>query len=396
MPSSTSNSDCFARSVPSGAWVRSAWLAALFALVLIGAWELKVRSEGYRPTLADSSDRWSLVRSKLGQEPKQTVIVGASRAQFDLDLETLQRGFGGPFPLQLAMPGTNPLALLEDIAEVESFDGLLIVGVTPGLWFVPEGMPVQNAQDALGRYRNWSPAQKVGLRIASAIQQQFAFINADDLRLSKLLDRLPLSNRAAAQANLPPALPAYFASMDQHRQAYVWDQAGFGSERARQIQRTWIPLFTPPPPPPHLSPEAFGEMMQKHVQATLERIRVAVEKLHRRGVQVVFVCPPSTGELRELEAKFTPRERFFDQIVATAGAPGVYFADHPELAAFDCPEWSHLMPSDAVLYTQRLVPILKDKLGRESGPLGRHNAVRRRASPHAAVRTLSKITQCHE
>lgn len=363
MRSSTSNSNStFRRAVPRGKWAASGLLAAVLAVVVIAGWEFRVRSQGYTPALNDTSDRWSLIRSRVGDEPGQTVVVGSSRIMFDLDLETYARHFGVTRPLQLAMPGTNPVGLLEHVAAEEDFDGTLILGVAPGLWFVPQGMPVENAKQAVGRYDNWSPSQKVGLSLAGLLQRRLAFIEPDDLDLNALLARIDLTDRPGAVPNLPPVLPAYFAGMDEHRQVRMWDRCDFGTERAALIQRTWIPLFTPPPPPPHLSPEEFGEIMKKNTGDYLERIRVAVEKVQNRGGKVVFVRPPSTGKVRELENRFSPREQTWDLMLQVTGAPGIHFEDHPSLAKFDCPEWSHLTAADAVEYSKELMPLLAQAL----------------------------------
>jgi hypothetical protein len=223
-------------------------------------------------------------------------------------------------------------------------------------------MPVENANQATGRYDNWSPSQKVGLVLAGVLQRGLAFIEPDDLALGALLHRLDLPNRPDAIPNLPPVLPAYFAGMDEHRQVRMWDRCDFDTDRAKLIQQTWVPLFTPPPPPPHLSPEEFGEMMKKNTEAYLERIRVAVDKVRGHGGRVVFVRPPSTGRIRELEQQFAPREQTWDLMLQVTGAPGIHFEDHPELAAFDCPEWSHLTAADAVGWTQALMPMLEKAL----------------------------------
>lgn len=38
--------------------------------------------------------------------------------------------------------------------------------------------------------------------------------------------------------------------------------------------------------------------------------------------------------------------------------PAIDFQSHPELSAFECPEWSHLSAEDSVKFTRRLVPHL--------------------------------------
>jgi hypothetical protein len=48
--------------------------------------------------------------------------------------------------------------------------------------------------------------------------------------------------------------------------------------------------------------------------------------------------------------------------ILSGGAPGIHFEDHPQLAGFDCPEWSHLTSADAVQFTATLMPLLENAL----------------------------------
>lgn len=352
--------------MPRGPWPRAGLIALVIFVVAMAAWEVRVRGEGYAPALNDSSDLWARARSRVGDDPAQTVIVGSSRIQFDFDLPTWAAQVGGGPAVQLAMPGTNPVALLEDIAASD-FRGNLVLGVTPGLWFVPQGPPVQRAESALGRYRNWSPSQRAGLVLGMVLQRQLALINADDLTLAALIGRIRLANRPAAVPNLPPALPPYFAAPDAERQARMWTRCDFGSPLAARIQQVWLPLFTPPPPPPHLSPEEFRDLLAANRKAQLERVRAAVAAVRARGGRVVFVRPPSAGRLRELERQYSPREEYWDRLLAVTGAPGIHFEDYPQLAGFDCPEWSHLKADDAVRYSQALAPLLAAALAAQPG-----------------------------
>jgi hypothetical protein len=88
--------------------------------------------------------------------------------------------------------------------------------------------------------------------------------------------------------------------------------------------------------------------------------------VRERGGRIVLVRPPSTSILRDLEHKFAPREAFYDRMLAVTNAPGIHFEDHPELASFDCPEWSHLTAEDAVKFTTALMPLLEQALA--TGP----------------------------
>ena len=364
MRSSTSSSESpeFKRSVPGGAWPRSAIVAVVLLLLATTAWELHVRGEGYAPCRNDSSDLWARTRAEVSDDPNQLVVIGSSRILFDLDLQTCLDSLAVTSVVQLAMPGTSPLQLLEDLATEEDFQGTLLLGATPGLWFVPEGSPVERARQAVGRYRNWSPSQRAGLEIAEELQTRLAFINAEDLTLPVMLGAVSVPNRPGAAVNLPPRTPPYFAWPDARRQNRMWEKCDFDTPLATRIQQIWLPLFTPPPPPPHLTEEEFGAMMAANSQSILDRIAAATATLRARGVRIVWVRPPSSGELRGLERKFGPRAGLWDRMLAVSGSPGIHFEDYPELAGFTCPEWSHLTARDAVLFTRALMPLVRGAL----------------------------------
>ncbi|MBS1566440.1 MAG: hypothetical protein JST39_18800, partial [Bacteroidetes bacterium] len=57
------------------------------------------------------------------------------------------------------------------------------------------------------------------------------------------------------------------------------------------------------------------------------------------------------------------RKNYWDKLLEVTGCKGIYFSDYPALAHFQCPEFSHLKPTDAVAYTRGLVDILKTEKG---------------------------------
>ena len=356
MPLSTSSSN---RTIPDRNWPVSFVIGALLAVVVLGVWEAKVRAMGYAPSLNDTEDLWAESLSRLKEQPNGTVIVGASRILFDYNQSVHAEHYDGPKPVQLALPGSKPLPMLEHVAAQEDFKGRVIVGVTPGLYFSPDqAFPNQNSLNAIKRFENWSPSQKMGHFLGKQVQRRLAFVEREDLTLVKLMESMDIPNREAAVPNIPPRLPRYFASTDGDRQAAMWDQCYVGSPRAVEIQEIWMPLFTPPPPPPHLTPEEFKAGFMESVKGDLERSAAAVKKIQDRGGQVVFVRCPSTGKVRELENQFSPRQGFWDQLLAATGAPGVHFEDYEELNGFECPEWSHLTAADAVVFTKSLLPVI--------------------------------------
>jgi hypothetical protein len=56
--------------------------------------------------------------------------------------------------------------------------------------------------------------------------------------------------------------------------------------------------------------------------------------------------------------KAFPRKVFWDRLIAITGCPAINFADYPAITHFECPEWGHLSPDQAVIFTKNLVKIL--------------------------------------
>ena len=127
----------------------------------------------------------------------------------------------------------------------------------------------------------------------------------------------------------------------------------------QRIQQIWLPLMTPPPKPPVFTDEQWTAMFADAWEAVLVQATHNVDAITERGGRVIFVHHPSSGGVRELEHRNNPRAAFWDRLLEETGAPGIHYADHPELRDFDCPEWSHLSASDSVEYSKRLANVLK-------------------------------------
>ncbi|HEX8608650.1 MAG TPA: hypothetical protein VF679_08435 [Pedobacter sp.] len=128
--------------------------AGVFALVVIVAffvsWELYWRAKGYAVNYDDGKILWADKRAMV-YDPveKTTVFIGSSRIKYDLDIPTWEKLTGNK-AVQLAMEGSSPLPILEDLSEDEDFKGKLVIDVTEGLFFANgsrrEREPVENIQ----------------------------------------------------------------------------------------------------------------------------------------------------------------------------------------------------------------------------------------------------------
>lgn len=353
MSSSTFN---FSRKVPAVAWTRTAALAFVLVVLALAAWELHCRRSGYAPTVNDSHELWAQQRGTVKAD--SVVVIGDSRAWFDIDLDEMEKGLGRR-PVQLALSGSCVFPILENLAQDERFRGTVICSVVPALFFAPAGPPVVRSEEVLAHYRKQTLSERMDLPLAIFLEQRFAFMNMEELTLVELLKTLPIPDRAGVAHT--PRLPPYFNGMGPDRQARMIDRCVQPGPFQDFVRATWLPLFTPPPPPPGVTPEQahaqFMEAFGKRLQGTVE----AVKRITARGGRVVFVRFPCSGPLKEHEDRITPRQVTWDLLLKATGAKGIHFEDHPELNGFDCPEWSHLKPEDATLFTRRLVPYLASK-----------------------------------
>ena len=103
--------------------------------------------------------------------------------------------------------------------------------------------------------------------------------------------------------------------------------------------------------------------IHKAIDTRFRDVNTAVAKLQSRGGKIVFVSFPHSGELKALEDRDTPRAQTWEPLLQSTHVPGIYYEDYPELASFNCPEWSHLSAGDSVEFTKRLVPHLRTALG---------------------------------
>jgi hypothetical protein len=348
----------YERPIPQLPWRDITVAVVLIVIAAACAWELYCRSIGYGPTLNDNEDLWTSARRRV--KPESIVIIGDSRGWYDLDLDELQKGLGKR-PVQLAMGGSCAYPVLADLVNDENFHGTIICSVVPRLFVAPPGAPpMERAQKAVRRSHTQTPAQRVSQYLAIPLEEHVAFLKQEELTLDDLLKRLPIPNRPYALVS--PRLPPYFGTVDRERRARMIEECARPGKLQSTIQQIWLPLFTPPPPPSYVPKEEFAKQMSQAIEQRFHDVAAAVQKLRSRGGKIVFVHLPHSGGLKALEDRDTPRAGVWDRVINDTAAPGIYYEDFPELAGFNCPEWSHLSAGDSVEFSKRLIPHLRAAL----------------------------------
>jgi len=329
--------------------------AALFAvtlvLVFVIVWEWNSRQKGYETSFDDSEALWANKRADVYQDPAtSTVFIGSSRIKFDLDIPTWEK-ITGEKALQLALVGSSPQHLLYDLAEDEKFKGKLVIDVTEPLFFSSAPPYTKMPLKAIKYYKNETPTQRFSFKVGHFLESQIAFLNKDYLSTNSILERYSLPHRT--QTPPFPYFPPEFELVNAERQCYMSDTFVKDTNLHKQMQNVWLTLLegakNMPPP------------TKEDIESVFTSVKNAVDKIKARGGEVIFVRTPSSGTFYEIEKQAFPREAFWDKLLTVTNSKGIHFADYPETANFICPEWSHLTPEDAIVYTTHFINQLEEK-----------------------------------
>ncbi len=334
--------DVTVREIPKARLAAIGWL--VFALVAVGviAWELQMRSFGLvAGDLDDSKAHWAVERRKIAAGDWDDIaIIGSSRILFDTNLDVWQE-LTGRRPIQLALAGTNPRPFLNDFADDPDFKGLLVVGVTPDIFF-GDWLGIGLFAGVLDYWKDQSPSERFGHQAGLFLSRRLAFLDSD-YTLIKFIDQVDIPNRGEIVRPYLDVWKVWQTTDD--RQTFLWSGI-VNNERLRNHARlVWGPFDGKA-----LDPEAVTRACTEAAEA--------VKKIRARGGEVVFVRSPSAGLYYEHEQHAAPRERTWDRLLKETGAFGVYFDDYPEMRGLEVPEWSHLSRDSAAKFTRAYVTVL--------------------------------------
>ncbi|HEX9140334.1 MAG TPA: hypothetical protein VF848_11110 [Steroidobacteraceae bacterium] len=336
------------RDIPDRPWLAMLLGALLLAVALTGAWEWHWRAYGAVPGYDEDEALWAQQRRRIDAgEGNATVLVGASRTLFDLQLPVWER-LSGRRPIQLAIPGTSPLPLLEDLANDQNFNGRVLIGIAPQVVF----LGLQYGGNAFTYWRKESPSQRVGQWLSTHLVEPWLAFYDQDFALFTVLHRQPWPHRNGANEYIEVRK---LSVSESDRNTYMWTKVATDPAYRAICRAVWAQNFNPPPP----TPEEVADF-QKTLDEQIARTAAAVVKLRTRGVPVIFVRHPSVDDYLSYENRVFPRATTWEQLLAKSGAPGVYFEDYPELrSGYEIPEWSHMTKESAERYTAALYGILE-------------------------------------
>ncbi len=331
---------------------KAGMLTLLLVLIAIGCWEFYLRAIGISFSFDDNEPLWANKRSEIYDQPERsTFFIGSSRIKFDTDLKTWE-DITGERAIQLALVGTSPQLVLKDLANDKNFKGKLIVDGTEFILFSRDPGDQENAQKSIDYYKKWTPAQKASFYIDYVLQRNLVFLESKKMSLNALLDQLPVPGRKGVPVF--SGFPIGFEPTTFDRQNIMSDDFIKDTGRQRQVKNAWIKFGVV-----SANPGIKGDSLQN----IFKDLKTSIDKIKAKGGQVIFLRPPSSGEARAGEKIAYPRELYWDKLLTYTNTPGIYFEDYPEIAHFICPEWSHLSPQQAMVFTKKIIEILQKEKG---------------------------------
>ena len=317
------------RPVPEQAWGRVLAGVLVLVVLFVGCWEWYWRAFGAQPGLANTDGLWAIERRRIDEgEGDATVLLGSSRVYFDVQVPVWQH-LEGRRPVQLSFEGTTPLVALGDLADDPKFTGRVLVGVAPDVF-----SPAIQFRGTAARYTHKeSPSERIGQWLSMCFIEPYLAFDDPDFALRTVLVRQPWPKRPGRDWG---DSVRKLAVIDSVRNMHMWSKVETDAAYRELARNIWRQDFKPSPDDPSAAE------VRKTALEEIDKAAKAVAKLKARGIKVLFVRLPSSGEYLAYERRVFPRADTWDQLLARTGAPGIHFEDYPQLQGYELPEWSHM------------------------------------------------------
>lgn len=336
----------------SSSLTRAFVLTLILAATAIATWEIYLRNHGAVISYDDNESLWADKREQVYLPADEaTVFIGSSRNKYDIDI-ALWKQLTGEKVIQLSCVGSSPLPTLDDLAADKNFKGKLIIDVTEGLFFSTFPPSLETPTKNIAWYKKRTPAQWFSFKVDQLLESKFVFLDKDYYSLNGLLGRIKIPSRK--KVFLFPEFPMDFERVNFERQCFMTPKFVADTNLRNQVKGNW---------------EFFRKMMKgppmngAPLDSLINTVKADVDKIKARGGQVLFIRTPSSGPYLMGERMGFPREKYWNRLLEATGCQGIHFEDYPAIAHFECPEFSHLQPSDALIYTSNIVDILQKEKG---------------------------------
>lgn len=318
----------------ASSWGRSWLLALIIAVLLLGALEIFWRSNGHRPDVVDDQRLWAMERSNIGKSQKEIVLLGSSRMQTDISINTLHRLAPDYSIINLSVSGTCANAVLRDLAEDSNFNGIVIVETTSECLMFGEE-PLLSQQFYVDYFhKTYNLNIKLNRCIATFMQQNFVVIDPY-LNLIKVTGNLVVKKKWRT--------PNYLTTHEDRSRAADYTKLNIDHHKAGRLHHVDTHYR-------RLSPRISVKLLTQQVK----RLDDAVRRIMDRGGKVVFVRFPVTNEHWSIDKRYFPRATYWNTIIPKTSADVMHFKDIDGMNTLQCPDTSHLDFRDIDAFTTQL------------------------------------------
>ena len=329
--------------------LRAGALALSISFIAILSWEIHLRHTVKQLAYDDNEAMWADKRARVYQPgDKATVFIGSSRIKYDLDIPTW-RAITGKDAIQLANVGSSPRAVLTDLANDPDFKGNLVIDVTEGLFFSEFAHNDEFTNKKIAYFHHRTPTQRFSFEVNHVLESQLFFLDQDYFSINAMMDNLPIPPRPGVFPGI--YFPIGFSLADFDRQSIMTPEFVADTNQHNAVKGIWSFMLSQP----------FVPLSKGKMDSIFNSVKRDVDKIKARGGQVLFVRTPSDGFFWDLEQKGYPKAAYWDRLLAMTGCKGIYYADYPATASLHCVEWSHLKPSDAIIYTKAFIQEMQEK-----------------------------------
>ncbi len=319
-------------------WLRT-WLGTgLLLLMMAGSLEAFWRQQGHFASVVDDDALWADARSKVDDDPSTVVTIGMSRMQLDFSSEAFQRRHPERKLVRLEATTRQVLSALASLAEDEKFRGTVIASVA--LPWVRDGIYPGFERELAHLETRYGLNARINRRAATILQSNLVILNA----------RLGLRDSIESRATTGGWPRPYFLNTnpDRSREAHfdlTADLPAFAKtleNATRRMHRRG-----------HLGPD----QMLRH----LKRAESLAARIGSRGGSVIFVRFPTSGGLWQVDQRYYPRARYWDEFAARSEIHTLHFQEVSALAAVDCPDGSHIDTTNRAAFTNALLDAIEER-----------------------------------
>lgn len=315
-------------------WVRSWLLALIIAALSLGTMELLWRSNDHRPNIVDDRSLWAMERNKIGKSKNEIALLGSSRMQSDISIETLQRLAPDYSIINLSADSTCANAVLRDLAGDSTFRGTAILETTSECLMFGDQPKLSQQFYVDYFHKTYNLNKKLNRHIATFVQKNLTVVDPH-LNLIKVVGDLVIKKKWRG----PNSLTTY----ENRSRSVDYNRPDIASYKAKRLQKVVTHYRK-------LAPDITEEALI----ANISDLENAVKVIQSRGGKVVFVRFPVSGEHWGLDEQYFPRIIYWDTIIPNTSATMLHFKDIDGMNTLECPDTSHLNASDRETFTIQL------------------------------------------